>query len=393
MNRPITPFGEAFEIVSDRGVRIPQSEYQPEGPIPVVDQGRDLVGGFTTRLDAVVDTELPLIVFGDHTRRLKFIDFPFAVGAQGVKLLRPRGQILPRYAFYMLRAVPLEDRGYGRHFALLRKVAIPVPSPDEQRRIVDILEDHLSRLDAADAYLDASQRRLDALRSAVLGEVMEGATGERCQLSDLVARIEAGRSFGGSAPPAGPDEWGIVKVSAMTWGQFKPEENKAVPAARVDPRFEIHPGDLLVSRANTSAYVGASVLVGDTRPRLLLSDKSLRIIPASGVDPFWLHLALSAPAARGQISARATGTKDSMRNISQPALLAIQVPRRAPADQVMDAIRCHALLESTEALKEAVGAAQRRAAPLRRALLAAAFSGRLTGRSSDLDRAEEMASA
>lgn len=145
-------------------------------------------------------------------------------------------------------------------------------------------------------------------------------------LGDLVDEITAGRSFGASNAPAAEDEWGIIKVSAMTSGEFKPEENKAVPANLVDPRFEIREGDLLLSRANTSDHVGASVLVGPVRPRLLLSDKSLRLKCSSSVQPKWLWYALQASESRRQIRQLATGTKDSMRNISQEALRTITLP-------------------------------------------------------------------
>ena len=95
------------------------------------------------------------------------------------------------------------------------------------------------------------------------------------------------------------DEWGVIKVSAMTWGEFRETENKTVLEGRaVDPRMEIHPGDLLVSRANTVDYVGAVVMVHECRPRLLLSDKSLRLYPraprSSGMDGRVLALAPSA---------------------------------------------------------------------------------------------------
>ncbi|MGV9892544.1 restriction endonuclease subunit S [Streptomyces sp. NPDC003395] len=107
----------------------------------------------------------------------------------------------------------------------------------------------------------------------------------------------------------------------MTWGDFDEDENKAVPAGfPFNPAYEIRPGDILLSRANTEAYVGASVLVRKCRPRLLLSDKSLRLVPAEGVDREWLAYLLASPSVRSQISKRATGTKESMRNISQGAL-------------------------------------------------------------------------
>ncbi|AOW89099.1 hypothetical protein BC342_24140 [Streptomyces olivaceus] len=177
----------------------------------------------------------------------------------------------------------------------------------------------------------------------------------------------------------------------MTWGQFRPDENKMIPAEKADSRYEIKPGDLLVSRANTSAYVGASVLVGETRPRLLLSDKSLRITPKEGVKAAWLQQVLQTPRSREQISDLSTGTKDSMRNISQKALLSICVPRLTPEQQTEMVARCRSASDQAAALERSVSVGLRRAKNLRRSLLAAAFSGRLTGAASDLERVEEIA--
>ncbi|MBW8485961.1 restriction endonuclease subunit S [Actinomadura parmotrematis] len=146
-------------------------------------------------------------------------------------------------------------------------------------------------------------------------------------LGDLLLRIEAGKSFRCEGRPARPEEWGIIKVSAMTWGKFQEQENKAVLAdIEIDPANEIKPGDILLSRANTEAYVGAAVLVGECRPKLLLSDKSLRLVPSASVDHRWLVFLLSSPDIREEISRKATGTKDSMRNISQNSLKEIVVP-------------------------------------------------------------------
>ncbi|MGW7786645.1 hypothetical protein [Streptomyces tricolor] len=147
----------------------------------------------------------------------------------------------------------------------------------------------------------------------------------RVRLGDILARIEAGKSYKCEPRPASADEWGVIKVSAMTWGDFKEGENKAVPVGfPFNLDYEIRPGDILLSRANTEAYVGASVLVRQCRPRLLLSDKSLRLVPAEGIDREWLAYLLASPSIRGQISKRATGTKDSMRNISQGALMDLE---------------------------------------------------------------------
>lgn len=210
-------------------------------------------------------------------------------------------------------------------------------------------------------------------------------------LKDLVDRIEAGRSFGGSAPAAREGQWGVIKVSAMTWGQFRPEENKAVSGDRIDARFEIRPGDVLVSRANTTEYVGAPVLVEATPPKLLLSDKSLRLLPREGVDPRWLVHVLAAPTTRRQISVRATGTKDSMRSISQAALLAVTVPIAATKEQGRVIALAGSIDDATTSTIRTSEAITVRSVRLRRALLAAAFVGQLSGTSRDVDVVEDLA--
>ena len=166
----------------------------------------------------------------------------------------------------------------------------------------------------------------------------------RTTIGDLLLAIEAGKSFRCEARPARPEEWGVIKVSAMTWGEFRETENKAVqPNAEIDPANEVKPGDILLSRANTEAYVGASVLVGECRPRLLLSDKSLRLVPSSLVDRRWFAYLLSSPGVRREISRRATGTKDSMRNISQASLREIRVlvPPIAEQRRIVAALEDH----------------------------------------------------
>lgn len=259
----------------------------------------------------------------------------------------------------------------------VRAVPLWLPPLPEQQRIADVLDDHLSRLDSASGELFSAATRLKALLRAARHASTKGIDGT-VPLSSLVSRIEAGRSFGSAAREAEDDEWGIVKVSAMTWGSFDETENKVVlDPSRVDERFEIQPGDLLVSRANTSAYVGAAVLVGSCRPRLLLSDKSLRLVPREGVDARFLQTVLQAPIARSQISALATGTKDSMRNISQASLLSIQLPNATPTQQAEVVGKVAAVEDQVDRLRVEVDRARIRQSGLRRSLLDAAFSGRL----------------
>lgn len=325
---------------------------------------------------------------------------PAVVKADCIRV-RLRDDVDARWVLYALQRPSVrrwadEHRhGVGRPrlgLKTIRRIPIPLPPLATQRRVVAILEDHLSRLDAADAGLSTIRARLVAFDRANL-EKHFGNRGPTVALGELVTDISAGRSFGGVTAPAREDEWGIIKVSAMTWGEFRPDENKAVAAERVDERYEIREGDLLVSRANTTDYVGASVLVGPVRPKLLLSDKSLRLTPRDGIDSRWLWRAMQAPSSRRQISALATGTKDSMRNISQSALREVALPRPDLNTQFVAVESYESVADSMAAARSAVAVQMQRSRGLRRALLAAAFAGRLTGSSKDWSEVEGMISA
>src|SRR5207253_716510 len=132
-------------------------------------------------------------------------------------------------------------------------------------------------------------------------------------------------------------------------------ENKAVLAdATVNEDFEIRGGDVLFSRANTVDLVGATVLVPDSvRPQLLLSDKSVRLVPKNGVNPAWLQFALSAPSIRQQLSEKSTGVKESMRNISQGSLKSVVVRLPPLVDQDLLVERIRTVLVETEAIGDA----------------------------------------
>lgn len=122
--------------VGNRANQVQSKEILKEGCYPVVSQGMSLVDGYVND-DAKVIKDLPVILFGDHTRNVKYIDFPFVIGADGTKLHKAIG-VYPQYLFlWMLHAAnALRDRGYARHYSLLRKSYIPLPPYKEQIRIV-----------------------------------------------------------------------------------------------------------------------------------------------------------------------------------------------------------------------------------------------------------------
>lgn len=122
-----------------RSKQVQANAYLSQGKYPVVDQGQTLIAGWTNNEPTIIRDNLPLIVFGDHTRVFKCIDFPFAIGADGTKLIKPQSRFHPRYFYYQLLHLDIPSKGYSRHYRLLREKVIQYPPLPEQKKIATVL--------------------------------------------------------------------------------------------------------------------------------------------------------------------------------------------------------------------------------------------------------------
>lgn len=194
----------------------------------------------------------------------------------------------------------------------------------------------------------------------------------------VIRRIEAGKSEKTLERQPSGDDVGVIKVSAVTWGEFDPDESKAVAADRFDPTRSIREGDLLFSRANTVELVGAVVHVKRDHPRLMLSDKILRLVVDDAVDSRFLMFALRTFASRRHLEAKATETSTSMRNVTQETLRETPLLLPPRNEQRRIVTKLHAIFEQTRAASARLERLPNLFVQLKRSILAAAFRGDLT---------------
>src|SRR6185437_11747139 len=163
------------------------SEYLESGIFPIIDQGNNLIGGYTN-FTGVVNRKKDVVIFGDHTKLIKYIDFDFCLGADGVKVLEPKTSALnTKYLYYYLKTIQLHNAGYSRHYKFLKETNIPLPPLETQKKIADIL-------DTADQLRSKTQeliKKYDELAQAIFIDM-----------------------FGD--PITNPKEWEIKKLSEVT---------------------------------------------------------------------------------------------------------------------------------------------------------------------------------
>lgn len=176
------------------------------------------------------------------------------------------------------------------------------------------------------------------------------------RFQDLYNSIEAGKSPKCLPYPANDDQWGVIKMSAISWGKFQENENKMLPLNLIPfVDKEIKAGDFILTRANTRELIARSVIVGENvRNKLLLNDKTLRINVSKFVNKEFLNISNTSPYARNYYWNAASGTSDSMKNISRLKISFLVVPLPPISEQIEIVKKVNQLLSNCDSLEHEI---------------------------------------
>ena len=268
----------------------------------------------------------------------------------------------------------------------LGALPIPLPPPDDQRRIVAEIEKQFTRLEAGVAALRRAQANLKRYRAAVLKAACEGrlvpteVDWKQVKIDSVIEAMDQGWSPKCESE-ASVDEntWAVIKTTAIQHLRFLEVENKALPAT-LKPRshLELKPGDLLVTRAGPRSRVGVACLIKNTRPGLMLCDKAYRIrCKQENVVPGFLELTLNAPHIIDEVNKLKTGISDSGVNLTQKGFAQLIIPLPPLAEQTRIVAEVERRLSVVEELEAVVTTNLQRATRLRQAVLQKAFAGEL----------------
>lgn len=360
--------------------KLKQKEYLKEGLFEVVDQGQSLVGGFSNDSSLVVKCDLPVVVFGDHTKCVKFIDFPFIAGADGVKVLQAKECVDTKFLYYytLLLTKKMIDKGYARHYQFLEKMEVKIPSADEQKRIVDKIEELFSELDSAVETLKKTKEQLAVYRNSIIDSSLP-----KCDLKTIKeCLISMGQGWSPKClnhNVMNDEEWAVIKTTSVQHGSFHYEENKALPQSlEPRPQHELVVGDLLITRAGPRVRCGVCCLVKETKKRLLNCDKVYRMkVDEKIIFPEYMELMLNSPNFVKQIDLCKTGGSESGLNLTQDRFLKIEIPVPSKNEQKNVIKEIAFKLSTCENIEKTVNDALIQADAMRQSILKKAFEGSL----------------
>lgn len=318
------PFEEAVFDRTRLVIKIQRSDYLTEGKIPVIDQGQEDISGYTSEPNAAYPGPLPVVLFGDHTRALKFVDRPFAAGADGVKVLEPSSDLDAKFLWYYLRSRRLPNDGYSRHFKHLRKLRVPIPPAAEQRRVVDLLSraENIVRM-----RREAEQKAKEIILALFLEMFGDPATNPNGWGVTSLGQVIDDFRYGSSQKSSVKGD-PVLRIPNVIGGNVDIGDLKFLEVDEADRnRYTLARGDILFVRTNGNPdYVGrCAVFEPPDDRRWLYASYLIRGRPLSEVvDPQFLQVLLSSVETRRRLRGRAR-TAAGQYNINVEGLRSISV--------------------------------------------------------------------
>ncbi|WP_045126885.1 restriction endonuclease subunit S [Acinetobacter nosocomialis] len=412
---------DSFDQLSTLGKSIKTKDCSSSGKYPVVDQGQELITGYIDDLSRVIEVESPIVLFGDHTRAVKWIDFNFVPGADGTKLLKPKIFINNRFSYYQLKSLDIPDKGYARHFKYLKELSFVIPPLAEQQVIADKLDTLLAQVESIRARLEhipdiLKQFRQSVLTAAVSGELTEvwrankqskfeidSLTNEKLSLikAKLVKKdlhVEVGEEIFDL-----PEGWETLALQSfatkITDGEHSTPKRESsghyllsarnvrdgfLDLSNVDyvgneeflklrKRCDPDEGDILIS---CSGSVGRISLVDRSNKYVMVRSAALVKIMHQFLNNKYLMYVLQSPLSQKQIEEKSKSTAQANLFLSQIKELSIPCPS---IEEQMEIVRLidHRFTVANSIEKQ-VHSALDRVSNLTQSILAKSFRGELT---------------
>ncbi len=264
-------FDEVFEDRTKYGTKIKTEEYHTSGAHLIIDQGQAQVAGYTD-LEQGLFEDVPAIIFGDHTRVIKYVEEPFFLGADGVKVLKSKlTDANYKYLYYALQHARIPNTGYNRHFKWLKEINIVYPDAANQAAVVKILDKVKDIINTRQRELQSLDGLIKARFVEVFGDTILNPFGWDKDLLGAVCDVRDGTH---DSPQYYETGFPLVTSKNVTGGKIDLTDCSLICEAdykKINERSKVHRGDIIMPMIGT---VGKPVIV-DLEPNFAIKNVAL----------------------------------------------------------------------------------------------------------------------
>ncbi len=354
--------------------KVQRKDFLKSGLFPIVSQESEDINGYWDDKKDLFRCKKPVVIFGDHTQVMKYVDFDFVLGADGVKILQPKEILDSRFFYFFLQSVDLKSLGYARHYRLLKEIDVSFPPLPEQLRIVKILDELFADIAKAKENVENNLQNSKELFESFLQSIFTNPRREweYCLLNDYVKFID----YRGRTPKKTKRGIRLITAKNIKMGFLRRE-----PEEYIDPKdYEgwmtrgiPKKGDVLFT---TEAPL-ANVAQLDTDEKVAFAQRTIIFQPDKHkIDQFFLkYLLLSAPMQKNIIE---KGTGMTVKGIKASLLKKIPIYfPKSIQEQKSIVVKLDALSAETKKLEVIYQKKLDDLEELKKSILKKAFDGEL----------------
>jgi len=285
--------------------KVQRKDFLMNGEYPIISQEQDYINGYWDIATDLFKVKKPVVIFGDHTQVLKYIDFDFILGADGVKILEPKNIIESKYLYYYLQNINIGNLGYARHYRLLKEIKVCFPkSIPEQLQIVSILDQAFAAIAKAKKNTEKNLQNAKELFESYLKGVFENrhVGWEQKNLGEITTKIGSG-----ATPRGGNESYKQTGISLVRSMNVHDLEFRDKNLAFIDDKqakdlnnVTLHENDVLINITGASV-ARCCMIPKDYLPARVNQHVSIIRTIKDIIDPLFLNLLLTSKYYKDQL--------------------------------------------------------------------------------------------
>lgn len=262
----ILAFSDILEDLTSSVTKVKKDEYSFIGEYSIIDQGKEFIAGYYNSNQGISSSG-PHIVFGDHTRIFKYVDFPILLGADGTKLLAAKiSDVNMKYLYYFFNTLSLPNDGYSRHFKYLKQVVIPLPNIQYQNKIANILDQAQRLIDKRKEQIALLDDLIQSVFYDMFGDPGLNSKEWECgRISDIIVKTQYGTS---TKANENEGEYAVLRMNNITYrGNWDLRALKYIDLDEKDrKKYLVYKGEVLFNRTNSKELVGKTAVYKREEP-------------------------------------------------------------------------------------------------------------------------------
>ena len=304
--------------------QVKTSEYSSGTKYPIISQEDKLISGYYDDESYVFHIDSPVVIFGDHTRVLKYVDFDFVVGADGVKIISPKRELNAKFLLYYLQWYKIPNLGYSRHYKLLKEIKIPLPPKSTQLAIVSELDKINELIRLKKEQLKDFDNLAQSLFYEMFGDPVENEKGWEVKKLGELLKVIGGYAF--KSDKYKDEGIPILRIGNINSGFFRDTNLVFAESDEKLERYKIFPGDIVISLTGTvgKSDYGNVCIMDDAYNFYYLNQRNAKLEIFGNLDKYYLSAILKNEVIKSRLTSISRGVRQT--NIANKDIENLQIP-------------------------------------------------------------------